>query len=193
MADSLMLRTARALRLPRRHSTAGEVLAAVLRNRDPDVPAWRLAAGADVGIADVTRHEVAILRLPRGELERLRLALVGHVHPEDMAALRWLLRPYDRPSTTARPIPAAGDLPGPASWTEALAAFGSLRIRLQERLRSDDPRQVAGALADALRAGTPVAVALAWALDLYDGDAQEARRAMRWAMRATKGGAPRAG
>jgi hypothetical protein len=94
--------------------------------------------------------------------------------------------------TAGRRDPLAGVEPAP--WPEAEAAFAALPAPLQARLRAvlpggvTDGRRVAGALADALRGGTTVPIALTWALDLFDGDRQEAARVLRWAVRAARGG-----
>ena len=73
--------------------TAGEVLDAIL------------AAGGD--LLAVRSCEPAILRLPPDEAERLRQALVGVLPPEDMAALRPVLRPGQEPPPEDPPTTVA--------------------------------------------------------------------------------------
>ena len=78
-------------------------------------------------------------------------------------------------------------LPDPAPMSEAEQAWDALEPRLRARLASRDGRVRTGALAAVLRAGVAPEVAHAIALDLLDGDADEAGGALRWAMRAAKG------
>lgn len=117
-----------------------------------------------------------------GEAEALAMALAWNSarcappKPDDeiRATVQDLYRRYSDPTPDLEPVP----------WTVAEAAFGALPEDLRGRLRSQRRGQAAGALAEALRRGTPPAVALVWAVDLLGEEA--GRRALTWATRAAR-------
>ena len=182
-----MVKTAMPLRLPRRRPTAADAWQAILADRDPDPPAWRKGWGMGLGTADVIRHMQTILGLRPSDLERLRQALIPHLHPGDAHALAWLLRPHrpDWPADAAD-APTAGPAP-----EDAADAFRALPADIRRLLTDANPKRRAAGLVKAARAGVPEATLTAFAA--AQGDTEGAPGLAAWATKAAQGGAGRAG
>lgn len=101
------------------------------------------------------------------------------LEPEEvMATVRSIYR------THARHDPTIGVVPAPEH--EAAAAFDRLPLRTARMLAAEDPATRCGGAAQALRTGMRPACVLTCLLTMNHGSRAEARRALRWAMRAAE-------
>ena len=178
------------------------------------LPAWVLEGRDQGGAPARPADEWAALwtdPCPEGRRNATCARLAGHLAAHGIGQveaepllLRWAADRCDPPmdaaevSRTAASIYRARGrheepLPDPAPWPEVERAWDALEPRLRARLASPDGRVRAGGLADALRTGMAPEVAQAIALDLWDGDSEEAAGAVRWALRAARSGPGRAG
>ncbi len=190
--------------------TADGGYAAVPETRDLPIaplPAWVLEGRDHGGAPARTADEWAPVwtdPCPEGRRNATCARLAGHLAAHGIGQmeaeallLRWAADRCDPPMapaevsrTVASIYRAHGrhvePLPDPAPMPEAEQVWDAMEPRLRARLASRDGRVRAGGLADALRTGMAPEVAHAIALDLSDGDAEEAGRALRWAMRAAR-------
>ena len=129
----------RRVKLPRRRPLAGDVLRSILAGR------------SEATAAEVLAHEGDILCLRPREREALRWALVGHVHPEDMAALRGLWGTAHPPATAGSRRQAVAL----ASEADAEDAYDALPSAVRHALASDNPRTRRRGAVEAVRCGLP--------------------------------------
>lgn len=99
--------------------------------------------------------------------------------PEEVAAtVRSIYRTHARHDSTLGIFPAAE--------ADAAAVFDRLPPSVARRLAAEDPATRCGGAAQALRAGMKPGCLLACLLAMNGGDMADARRALRWALRAAE-------